>query len=91
MKKDKKIIDKLSMSQLENRIVIQLCKQRMQDTKDWNIFMKLFNDIHPHFNKYIINKCSDVTESELRVCNLIKMGFSSLEIAEILSISKRGF
>ena len=86
----KKIIDKLSICQLENRIVIQLCKQRMQDTKDWNIFMKLFNDIHPQFNKYIINKCSDVTESELRVCNLIKMGFSSLEIAEILSISKRG-
>ena len=62
----------------------------MNDTKDWDIFMKLFNDIHPQFNKYIINKCSNVTESELRVCNLIKMGFSGLEISDILSISKRG-
>ena len=52
--------------------------------------MKLFNDIHPQFNKYIIGKCSDITESELRVCNLIKMNFSSSEIAEILSVSIRG-
>ncbi len=41
-------------------------------------------------NKYIIDKCPSITESELRVCNLIKMSFSSVEISEILSISKRG-
>ena len=86
----KKIIDELSPQQLENKKIIQLCKQRMQNTKDWNIFMKLFNDIHPYFNQYIIKKCSSITESELRVCNLIKMSFSTLEISEILSISKRG-
>ena len=63
----------------------------MRDTKDWDIFMKLFNDIHPQFNKYIINKCSNVTESELRVCNLIKMGFSGLEISDILSISQHRY
>ena len=86
----RKIIDGISSNRLENKKIIQLCRQRIQDTKDWNIFMKLFNDIHPYFNKYIIKKCPSITESELRVCNLIKMGFSSLEIAEILSISKRG-
>ena len=86
----KKIINRLSTDQIDSRKVVQLCKQRMNDTKDWDIFMKLFNDIHPQFNKYIINKCSNVTESELRVCNLIKMGFSGLEISDILSISKRG-
>ena len=58
----------------------------MQHTKDWDVFLNLFNDIHPNFNKYIINKCSTITESELRVCNLIKMSFSSIEISEILSI-----
>jgi len=86
----KNIIDKLNIQQLDNRKIIQLCRQRMQHTKDWNIFMKLFNDIHPHFNQYIIKKCPMITESELRICNLIKMSFSSLEITEILSISKRG-
>ena len=85
-----KIIDGISSNRLENKKIVQLCKQRIHHTKDWNIFMKLFNDIHPYFNKYIIKKCTSITESELRVCNLIKMGFSSLEIAEILSISKRG-
>ena len=52
--------------------------------------MKLFNDIHPKFNKYIIKKCPTITESELRICNLIKMSFSTLEITDILCISKRG-
>ena len=86
----KKIIETLSSQILDNKKVIQLCKERIQNTKDWNMFMKLFNDIHPYFNKYIIKKCSTITEAELRICNLIKMNFSSLEIAEILSISKRG-
>ena len=86
----KNIIQELSNDQMTKKKIIQLCKERMKHTKDWNIFMKLFNDIHPDFNKYIISKCPIITESELRVCNLIKMSFSSLEIAEILSISKRG-
>ena len=49
--------------------------------------MKLFNDINPEFNRYLINKCPQITESELRVCNLIKMSFKTDEIAEILSVS----
>ena len=52
--------------------------------------MKLFNDINPEFNRYLINKCPQITESELRVCNLIKMSFKTDEIAEILSVSNRG-
>ena len=59
-------------------------------TKDWNVFIKLFNDINPNFNKYLINKCPEITESELRICNLIKMSFSTREIADILSITVRG-
>ena len=84
------IIQELSDKEITNKKIIQLCKQRMQHTKDWDVFLKLFNDINPNFNKYIINKCATITESELRVCNLIKMSFSRFEITEILSISKRG-
>jgi len=86
----KKIIKEISSNKLDNKKLVNLFRERIKCTKDWNIFMKLFNDIHPQFNKYIINKCSEITESELRICNLIKMNFSSLEITEILSISKRG-
>ena len=85
-----KTIKQLSDQQLDNMKIISLLKDRLHHTKDWNIFMKLFNDIHPDFNKYLIKKCSAITESELRICTLIKMNFSSLEIADILSISKRG-
>ena len=84
------IINRLSSQDLDNRKILKLCKERISNTKDWNIFMKLFNDIHPKFNQYIINKCPAITEAELRICNLIKMSFSILEIADILSISKRG-
>jgi DNA-binding CsgD family transcriptional regulator len=86
----KKIIKNLSNHQLDNKKIIKICKDRLQSRKGWNVFIKLFNDIHPKFNQYIINKNSNITESELRVCNLIKMSFSSSEIAEILSISIRG-
>ena len=85
-----KVIKTINNNELDDKKIISLCKQRICNTKDWNIFMKLFNDINPFFNKFIINKCSVITESELRICNLIKMSFSSNEIAEILSISIRG-
>ena len=86
----KNIIDKLHVQKLDNEKIIGICKQRLQLTKDWNVFMKLFNDIHPKFNQFIIKKCPLITESELRICNLIKMSFTTQEITEMLSISKRG-
>ena len=86
----KKIINDLSEDKLKNIKLIQLCKERFNKTKEWNIFMQSFNEINPDFTKYIIKKTSNITESELRVCNLIKMNFSTSDIAEILSISIRG-
>jgi tetratricopeptide (TPR) repeat protein/DNA-binding CsgD family transcriptional regulator len=86
----KNIISSLSNHESDNKKILKLCKDRIANTKEWNIFMKLFNDIHPKFNKYIIKKCPTITESELRICNLIKMSFSTLEITDILCISKRG-
>ncbi len=86
----KKIIKKLNNQQIDNKKLISICKDRVRNIHDWNVFLKLFNDINPYFNKYIIEKCPLITESELRVCNLIKMSFGSNEIAEILSITIRG-
>jgi DNA-binding CsgD family transcriptional regulator len=86
----KNITTKISSQNLSNNKIIKLCNERMMHTKNWDIFMKLFNDIHPDFNKYIINKSNSITESELRVCNLIKMNFSTIEITEILAITRRG-
>tara|TARA_Y100000590_G_C15724035_1_gene1014522 strand:- start:96 stop:1247 length:1152 start_codon:yes stop_codon:yes gene_type:complete len=85
-----KLIDSLSNQKQKDYKLIQKCKERLGNTKDWNIFMKLFNEINPFFTKYIINKCSNISESELRICNLIKMGFSTNQIAEILFITQRG-
>ncbi len=85
-----KVINKLTAQQIDNNKLISICKQRLSQTKDWDVFMKLFNDINPEFNRYLINKCPQITESELRVCNLIKMSFKTDEIAEILSVSNRG-
>ncbi len=86
----KKIINDLSKDKIRNIKLIQLCKQRLNKTKEWNIFMQSFNEINPNFNKYIIKKNSNITESELRICNLVKMNFTTSDIAEILSISIRG-
>ncbi len=85
-----KVINELNSERINNQSLINLCNQRLHMTKDWNVFIKLFNDINPNFNKYLINKCPEITESELRICNLIKMSFSTREIADILSITVRG-
>ena len=41
----KKIIKKLNDQQIDSKKLISICKDRVKNIKDWDVFMKLFNDI----------------------------------------------
>ena len=57
--------------------------------ESWNIFAQQFNALHPEFYARLMNHYPMLTSTELKVCSLIHSGFSSCEIATLLSISRR--
>ena len=67
---------------------ILACQSRIDHSADWRQFFKLFNDLNPGFKRSFDKY--NLTEQELRVCMMIKLGLTALEIANILSISLRG-
>ena len=69
---------------------IELLKHRIDNSSDWKQFLDIFNELNPTFLPSLENKCSDLSELELRVCAMIKFGLQTREIANILSITIRG-
>ncbi|TLX73861.1 response regulator transcription factor [Labilibacter sediminis] len=50
----------------------------------WERFELAFKSAHPNFNKYITSAFPDLTPSEIRLANFIRMGMSIKNIASVL-------
>ena len=59
-------------------------------TRDWDKFMAIFNEVHPDFHDRLRAKYSQLSANDLRLSSLIKMNFSNKEMASILHISEAG-
>ncbi|MDO5607117.1 MAG: tetratricopeptide repeat protein [Capnocytophaga sp.] len=55
--------------------------------EDWQLFLKSFNKVHPDFIKRLKDKVAGISQSEIRLVSLAKLGFSHIEIGKILGIS----
>lgn len=51
-------------------------------------FETIFADTYPKFTKNLVKHCDDLTYSEIRLCMLLRMGYPSIKILQILEISK---
>jgi tetratricopeptide (TPR) repeat protein len=57
--------------------------------KNWALFMKHFNGVHPSFFNSLQEKHADLTSTEKRYCAFIKLNLSAREIAQIHNITLR--
>lgn len=57
--------------------------------ENWEIFARQFHKVHHSFYPKLVGQYPDLTPTEIKVCSLIRIGLSSKEIADILSIAKR--
>ena len=55
--------------------------------KDWVAFQNHFNELNPDFVKKLISICPNLTQSEIRLCSLLKINLSNHEIADLLGIA----
>ena len=57
---------------------------------DWLKFEAQFASVHPEFKAKLVEKFSDLTPQEIRVCLLLRVGMKSYEIGRIICVSERG-
>lgn len=62
-------------------------KQKMNSTDQVETFYLKIEQLHQNFTKRLIDKFPDLTEKEQRLVKLLRLGFSSKEIAPLLNIS----
>jgi tetratricopeptide (TPR) repeat protein len=63
-------------------------REQIKKESKWLEFQKLFNDIDKVFMDKLVKNYPSLTESEKRLCCLIRMNLTSQEIINILNIAK---
>ena len=75
-------VDKNNLKSLQTQI-----KDTLKLDEDWNDFYRLFNEVHISFINNLKNHEPYLTKREIRFCALLKLNFSTNEIATLFGIS----
>lgn len=67
-----------------------VAENNLQTEGYWNEFMLLFCKVYPTFIGQLVNNYPQLTQTELRICTLMKLNLSLLEIANLLNITVEG-
>lgn len=62
-------------------------KRMLQSDRDWDTFKIFFEEIHKDFFKKLIDICPNLTQTDLKLAALIKLGFNIKETATLLYLS----
>lgn len=81
-------IHKISPSQ--SRPIMQHIRENISTEGNWQIFQENFDMIHKNFFKKLKTKYPTLTSYDLKICVLLRLNYSTKEIAAIQGISTRG-
>lgn len=69
------------------RIVNKLIDDNLNNTKDWDFFVKAFNNTDKGFLEKLKKLHPNLTPNEIRFCVYLRLNLSSKEIADLLNIT----
>ncbi|EAY27386.1 tetratricopeptide repeat protein [Microscilla marina] len=74
---------------VSNRLkeVVKRIKKELSRGESWENFTHTFEMAHPNFYKRLKQQFPDLTEYDLKLCALLRLGFESRELASILNIT----
>lgn len=76
-----------------NDPLIQQVKERLNSTPesnlDWENFDKEFQSVHPVFTQKLEMKHPVLTKMEKKICEMLRLGLTSVDIAKLLTLSER--
>ena len=68
-------------------LLLESIKQKMNFTVEVEDFYKMVEQINHNFTKRLVERFPDLTEKDYKLTKLLRLGFSSKEIAPLLNIS----
>lgn len=81
-------IERLSQTGEKSEFLEQLSQSTILTDEDWLRFKNLFEKVHPHFIAEQKATFPDLTNAELRLLVLEKLGLSTQEMANMLGVSR---
>jgi hypothetical protein len=73
----------------ELKPVIQTIDSNLNNTDDWELFEKAFNNADKDFLKKVKQKHQNLNHNDLRLCAYLRLNLSSKEISPLLNITLR--
>lgn len=87
-------VEKVGEEEVQAKNSLRSISRKMERAEnqqgDWDKFMQLFKDVHPELWSKLAQSHEDLTQNDMRLLALMKMGFSNKEIADILHITEGG-
>lgn len=85
----KHIVDgKINRSEGSN--LLRTIEKNISDVDEWAVFQENFDLIHKNFFRKLKKTYPSLTPSDLKLCTLLRLNYSTKEIAGLLNISVRG-
>lgn len=80
----------IAYSEIYKSKIEALLQSHLLDNEAWLAFKKIFIQQHYNYYQNLIKNFSDLTDSNLRVIFLLKLGMNNAEIARILGLTVEG-
>ncbi len=70
--------------------IIKMIDENLSDEDEWALFLKNFDLIHENFFHKLNEMYPSLTSTDLRLCALLKLNYTSKDIAKMLNLTLRG-
>lgn len=74
----------------QGEMLINKIEQNLSDEDEWALFQENFDLIHKNFFRNLKTAYPDLTPVDLRLCALLRLNYSTKEIAKMQNLSIRG-
>lgn len=78
------------LKRTEGNELLSLVERDLSEEDEWNQFQENFDLIHENFFRKLKERYPALTPSDLKLCALLRLNYSSKEIGRMLNISIRG-
>jgi DNA-binding CsgD family transcriptional regulator len=78
------------INRTEGNEFLTMIGKNLPEEDEWSLFQNNFDLIHENFFRNLKKRYPALTPTDLKLCSLLRLNYSSKEIAEMLNISIRG-
>lgn len=78
------------INRIEGNELLTMIGKNLPEEDEWNLFQSNFDLIHENFFRKLKERYPSLTPTDLKLCSLLRLNYSSKEVAEMLNISIRG-